>query len=356
MSITFACDQCGKPFTLDDKFAGKKGRCKECGAIMQIPAPARSVRAVDREIAPSRRAPERPAPAQADVYGFEDEPLPPRSTVGVRDEEFDASGPEKMLYPKRPGLYPAPSRPQSSGGGQATVKIILRVVLGVVGGLAGLVGAAVGIPGLRSLVTPGWSSRSQIEVFIKRQADLTNELTGILRTVTDVPTATEKSSRANATVRKLTENLRSNKDRKGNQKDIDDLKQKYAFQQRQALQDFTGEIQRIAMIPGALDALAIQETLMEQAAIEETIPGINKQAGFNPPSNSLENFRAPPAPTIQRVQIPGTGFNPQPGMNGPGPDSGPQGPAFRRPGMPPGPNFPGPRGRVRSGGPGLGPP
>ena len=39
MSITFACGNCGKAFTVDDNFAGKKGKCKQCGQVIVVPIP-----------------------------------------------------------------------------------------------------------------------------------------------------------------------------------------------------------------------------------------------------------------------------------------------------------------------------
>ncbi|WP_422931792.1 HEAT repeat domain-containing protein [Singulisphaera sp. PoT] len=38
MAISFACPNCRKSYDVDDKLAGKKGRCKACGTIMLIPA------------------------------------------------------------------------------------------------------------------------------------------------------------------------------------------------------------------------------------------------------------------------------------------------------------------------------
>lgn len=35
--LHFDCEKCGKPFHVDDQFAGKKGRCRWCGQIMRIP-------------------------------------------------------------------------------------------------------------------------------------------------------------------------------------------------------------------------------------------------------------------------------------------------------------------------------
>jgi hypothetical protein len=48
--IELTC-QCGKVFRVKDELAGKRGKCPICGAVMQIPASARDVPAVD--ISPS---------------------------------------------------------------------------------------------------------------------------------------------------------------------------------------------------------------------------------------------------------------------------------------------------------------
>jgi ubiquitin-protein ligase len=36
--ISFACQQCGKPFSVPDAYAGRSARCKGCGTTMTIPA------------------------------------------------------------------------------------------------------------------------------------------------------------------------------------------------------------------------------------------------------------------------------------------------------------------------------
>src|SRR3954469_10893943 len=37
MSLVVRCDSCRKAFRLDDKFAGKKVRCKACGGVITVP-------------------------------------------------------------------------------------------------------------------------------------------------------------------------------------------------------------------------------------------------------------------------------------------------------------------------------
>jgi hypothetical protein len=36
--IAFSCEGCGKAFEVDDDLAGRKSRCKKCGAVMRIPS------------------------------------------------------------------------------------------------------------------------------------------------------------------------------------------------------------------------------------------------------------------------------------------------------------------------------
>src|SRR5437868_4269517 len=37
MAISFSCGTCGKPYKVDERFAGKKAKCRGCGAINKIP-------------------------------------------------------------------------------------------------------------------------------------------------------------------------------------------------------------------------------------------------------------------------------------------------------------------------------
>src|SRR6476620_9706678 len=38
--ITFTCAGCGRSFTVPDEFAGRKAKCKSCGAPVEVPATA----------------------------------------------------------------------------------------------------------------------------------------------------------------------------------------------------------------------------------------------------------------------------------------------------------------------------
>jgi predicted Zn finger-like uncharacterized protein len=69
MPIEVTCDGCGSRFRVADAAAGKKGKCKKCGAIVTVPVPA----------------PEPvPAAAEDDLYGMADEPAPARTGVTAR--------------------------------------------------------------------------------------------------------------------------------------------------------------------------------------------------------------------------------------------------------------------------------
>jgi len=37
--IEFTCNNCGKRFSMAEEFAGRKGKCKQCGATLTVPAP-----------------------------------------------------------------------------------------------------------------------------------------------------------------------------------------------------------------------------------------------------------------------------------------------------------------------------
>src|SRR5687768_223699 len=71
MAIEFACQQCGGQFAAPEELAGKKAKCKRCGAIVTVPIdlPAEPVAvqprtAVARPVLQAQtRAVQRPQPA-----------------------------------------------------------------------------------------------------------------------------------------------------------------------------------------------------------------------------------------------------------------------------------------------------
>ena len=61
--IEFACEHCGKLYRLDDKFAGKKAKCKECGKSVVIPHPVVKQEEDDYELEAVEVAPVAAAPS-----------------------------------------------------------------------------------------------------------------------------------------------------------------------------------------------------------------------------------------------------------------------------------------------------
>ena len=64
--ITFTCTGCGRSFTVPEQYAGRRAKCKECGASVEVPAFAHAARSAVRTSIPRRplRLPEA-APAGA---------------------------------------------------------------------------------------------------------------------------------------------------------------------------------------------------------------------------------------------------------------------------------------------------
>jgi hypothetical protein len=113
MAITFACEGCGKSYTVGDKLAGKTGQCKQCGRRMTIPSESDS-EPYGLDLSESAPMPEPSAP------------LPPRVAPPA------ASKPKKA----RPPLFDGPRESRSSGrsflniemGGGVGVVIALALI------------------------------------------------------------------------------------------------------------------------------------------------------------------------------------------------------------------------------------
>lgn len=115
MKIQFSCPFCQKSYSVDASLAGRKGRCKDCGSVMPIPAaseagpkPAAARPVAARSASPSGatssptkpKSKPRPAPAldptpRGDVddpYGLADEPAPAPPMTIRPDMLADAEG------------------------------------------------------------------------------------------------------------------------------------------------------------------------------------------------------------------------------------------------------------------------
>jgi hypothetical protein len=96
MSITVQCG-CGKTTHVPDEFAGRRGKCRACGAVVRIPIPEAVPVAVagtvpfDDATVPVRA----PGPAPADVWPVEDLPAFGKAP---RPVPHAPAGPEPWFY------------------------------------------------------------------------------------------------------------------------------------------------------------------------------------------------------------------------------------------------------------------
>src|SRR3954471_7833129 len=85
MPISFSCATCGKPYVVDDRFAGKKAACRMCGNVNLIPS--------------------------AEYAGLRPIPLPNQKPPaggrgGVIPDNYDDAMPVEPAPGARPGVIP----------------------------------------------------------------------------------------------------------------------------------------------------------------------------------------------------------------------------------------------------------
>src|SRR4051794_29828429 len=103
MPISFACGTCGKPYKVDERFAGKKAACRACGTVNNIPTGKGSVRAAVQPDDAAERSPLQREPVRvADAATDGDENAFPLGVMGEALELADAPEPEP------PVVKPAP--------------------------------------------------------------------------------------------------------------------------------------------------------------------------------------------------------------------------------------------------------
>ncbi len=265
MSISFSCESCGKAFTVDDKFAGKKGKCKQCGATMEIPggAPSRPAatpplisRGVEREVSPSRRAPSPPSTPKADVFGLDEAPASRRLATAI-DDDGDA------LLPPRSGrkeddYFAPPSKTKKKkkkhsaeeSGAMVFLRILLGLAIGSAGNYAAFTFISSKMGNVASNVVPGVQSKTALEAMLTERFKLNQDLMTILVTVRDVNSATAASGRANAKIRAISANLRKLRTGKFLKKDLDALTLKFQEPLDSSTKRWVEEFFRIAQIPG----------------------------------------------------------------------------------------------------------
>jgi hypothetical protein len=211
MAISFSCGQCGNDYVVSDGLAGKSAICKACGARMTVPGsggPAGTE--APTEVAPSEDA----TPA-----------APPAAPV------------------TRPNAPPRPASTSSpSGGGRTLIRLLVFA-------------AAVGVA-LYSRM--GRSTKTDVRAFHQRQVELLERVQASLKGVKDVPSAKAASGPLNQTFRELREFEAQHKDKKARKTDIDAVQKEFGPREEALQKEITGEMFRVAIIPGAMEALDLQ--------------------------------------------------------------------------------------------------
>src|SRR5687768_8001911 len=95
MPIPVTCDGCGARFKAPDAAAGKKGKCKKCGATIVVPAPAAVGAEAEDEMYDLAGATPPPMPPPAPPYN---PTRPPASAASPTSAALAARG----VVPKSP--------------------------------------------------------------------------------------------------------------------------------------------------------------------------------------------------------------------------------------------------------------
>ena len=83
MSVAAQCGGCGKKYTLDDRFAGKKAKCRECGVVFSVPGAPLTAPVITTAPPNTAENPQARPPARR--------PAPPRPAARVEPGEVDFS-------------------------------------------------------------------------------------------------------------------------------------------------------------------------------------------------------------------------------------------------------------------------
>jgi hypothetical protein len=290
------------------------------------------------------------AAAPDDPYGFDDErplaPLPPRGAGPKEDADF--SPPIKPKKKKAGGFFSTKKKSKSDGGSHnATIGASLGGVVTVALIVARLA--------LNHGSLFGLSGRAEVERFYESIVSSVEEVTSIMKTVNDLPSAQQAGPRAATVLKRLVDEIRAKKDKKARKDIIEQVQAKYSSRMEVAMNGWVSECQRVAGVPGGQIALQmIQGPSLELASLAQEMAGQEAVGGpqFTPPRFS------------PRAELPGPSpptMGPQPGMPAmPGAGPGTMSPGQMPPGaMPPGAMPPGamPPGAMppRFGGPRMGP-
>jgi hypothetical protein len=229
MAISFSCSQCGNDYVVSDGLAGKSAICKACGARMTVPGE------------PGLAA-EPSVDMPADVVGIEEpESVDPTTIAGAPRR------PAARVFtpsPSAAGLQPVGApKPQASGGGSG--KLIRLVVL-------------VAAVGIAIYSRAGRSTKTDVRAFYQQQVNLNQRMNDILKDVKDVPSAKAASGPLNQVFREQKEFDEKIRSKKANKADIEAAEAEFGPKKEALQKQFIEEMIRVAVIPGASEALDLK--------------------------------------------------------------------------------------------------
>lgn len=108
MPLRVQCQDCGKEYTLPDASAGKRAKCKQCGAVFEIPADAPRVAAAPAAAA----APPSPKPRTTSAPP----PKPPVARAPVVNDGLDVGFKDDHAGDDRAPAEPSPSKSRDGVG------------------------------------------------------------------------------------------------------------------------------------------------------------------------------------------------------------------------------------------------
>jgi hypothetical protein len=134
MALSVQCDACGARYSVGDNLAGKRAKCKKCGATMQIPKPAADAGAEDESLAAlmdlARDSGEAPPPASRPKGGA------PRPSAATPPAGWT---PESVIVETAPNPPPTSAfgsgrwQRNSGGIGRFVKPLIILLVIGGLG-------------------------------------------------------------------------------------------------------------------------------------------------------------------------------------------------------------------------------
>ena len=98
MPIQVSCPQCERSYKLKDETAGKRFKCKECGATVQVPAPVKAKAAHSAKPKARRTKPAEPSKQRDDDFAS--------VLAGVTEDDYRGEHGELPPLPPRTKLEP----------------------------------------------------------------------------------------------------------------------------------------------------------------------------------------------------------------------------------------------------------